>query len=91
MSPAKFKFPPPFETFCHNLRFSVIIQKQRKLIKVFVPGDGTSLFPDGCPQFGLWRWEGKGAQWAKSGGEAVLLQFSDSTKDPMHDFNRLFC
>ena len=32
-----------------------------------------------------------GAQWAKSGGEAVLLQFSDSTKDPMHDFNRLFC
>ena len=33
----------------------------------------------------------KGAQWAKSGGEGVLLQFSDSTKDPMHDFNRLFC
>ena len=33
----------------------------------------------------------EGAQWAKSGGEAVLLQFSDSTKDPMHDFNRLFC
>ena len=32
-----------------------------------------------------------GAQWAKSGGEAVLLQFSDSTKDPMHDYNRLFC
>ena len=32
-----------------------------------------------------------GAQWAKSGGEAVLLQFSDFTKDPMHDFNRLFC
>ena len=30
-------------------------------------------------------------QWAKSGGEAVLLQFSDFTKDPMHDFNRLFC
>ena len=27
----------------------------------------------------------------KSGGDAVLLQFSDSTKDPMHDFNRLFC
>ena len=24
-------------------------------------------------------------------GEAVLLQFSDFTKDPMHDFNRLFC
>ena len=39
-----------------------------------------------CP----WGW-GRGAQWAKSGGEAVLLQFSDSTKDPMHDFNRLFC
>ena len=32
-----------------------------------------------------------GAQWAKSGGEAVLLQSSDFTKDPMHDFNRLFC
>ena len=32
-----------------------------------------------------------GAQWAKSGGEGVLLQFSDSTNDPMHDFNRLFC
>ena len=32
-----------------------------------------------------------GAQWAKSGGEAFLLQFSDFTKDPMHDFNRLFC
>ena len=31
------------------------------------------------------------AQWAKSGGEAFLLQFSDFTKDPMHDFNRLFC
>ena len=30
-------------------------------------------------------------QWAKSGGEAVLLEFSDFTKDPMHDFNRLFC
>ena len=30
-------------------------------------------------------------QWAKSGGEAFLLQFSDFTKDPMHDFNRLFC
>ena len=30
-------------------------------------------------------------QWAKSGGEAVLLQGSDFTKDPMHDFNRLFC
>ena len=26
-----------------------------------------------------------------SGGEAVLLQLSDFTKDPMHDFNRLFC
>ena len=36
-------------------------------------------------------WVLGGAQWAKSGGEAVLLQFSDSTKDPMHDFNRLFC
>ena len=35
--------------------------------------------------------KGGGAQWAKSGGEAVLLQFSDFTKDPMHDFNRLFC
>ena len=23
-------------------------------------------------------------QWAKSGGEAVLLKFSDFTKDPMH-------
>ena len=23
--------------------------------------------------------------------EAVLLQFSDFTKDPMHDFSRLFC
>ena len=34
---------------------------------------------------------GWGAQWAKSGGEAVLLQFSDFTKDPMHDLNRLFC
>ena len=34
---------------------------------------------------------GGGAEWAKSGGEAVLLQFSDFTKDPMHDFNRLFC
>ena len=34
---------------------------------------------------------GGGAQWAKSRGEGVLLQFSDSTKDPMHDFNRLFC
>ena len=34
---------------------------------------------------------GGGAQWAKSGGEAVLLQFSDFTKDPMHDFIRLFC
>ena len=33
---------------------------------------------------------GWGAQWAKSGGEAVLLQLSDFTKDPMHDFNRLF-
>ena len=33
----------------------------------------------------------RGAQWAKSGGEAFLLQFSDFTKDPMHDFNRLFC
>ena len=32
-----------------------------------------------------------GAQWAKSGGEAVLLQFSDFTKDPMHGFNRLLC
>ena len=31
------------------------------------------------------------ALWAKSGGEAFLLQFSDFTKDPMHDFNRLFC
>ena len=30
-------------------------------------------------------------QWAKSEGEAVLLQFSGFTKDPMHDFNRLFC
>ena len=66
MSPAKFKFSPPYGTFCHNLRFSVIIQKQRKLIKVFVPGDGTSLFPDGCPQFGLWRWEGKGGGFQNS-------------------------
>ena len=33
----------------------------------------------------------RGAQWAKSEGEAVLLQFSGFTKDPMHDFNRLFC
>ena len=33
----------------------------------------------------------RGAQWAKSGGEAVLLQFSDFTKDIMHDLNRLFC
>ena len=32
-----------------------------------------------------------GAQWAKSEGEAVLIQFSGFTKDPMHDFNRLFC
>ena len=31
------------------------------------------------------------AQWAKSGGKAVLLQFSDFTKYPMHDLNRLFC
>ena len=30
-------------------------------------------------------------QWAESGGEAVLIQFSDFTKEPMHDFNRLFC
>ena len=37
------------------------------------------------------KWAEGGAQWAKSGGEAVLWQFSDSTKDPMHDFNRLFC
>ena len=29
-------------------------------------------------------------QWAKSEGEAVLLQFSGFTKDPMHDFKRLF-
>ena len=35
--------------------------------------------------------EGGAAQWAKSEGEAVLLQFSGFTKDPMHDFNRLFC
>ena len=34
---------------------------------------------------------GRGAQWAKSGGEAVLLQLSDFTKEPLHDFNRLFC
>ena len=34
---------------------------------------------------------GGGAQWAKSEGEAVLLQFSGFTKDPMHDFNRFFC
>ena len=34
---------------------------------------------------------GGGAQWAKSEGEAVLLQFSGFTKDPMHIFNRLFC
>ena len=34
---------------------------------------------------------GWGAQWAKSGGEAVLLQLSDFTKDPIHDLNRLFC
>ena len=33
----------------------------------------------------------RGAQRAKSEGEAVLLQFSGFTKDPMHDFNRLFC
>ena len=62
MSPAKFKFSTPFGTFCHNLRFSLIIQKQRKLIKVFVPGDGTSLFPDGCPKFRLWRWWGSSAR-----------------------------
>ena len=62
MSPAKFKFSLPFGTFCHNLRFSLIIQKQRKLIKVFVPGDGTSLFPDGCPKFRLWRWWGSSAR-----------------------------
>ena len=36
-------------------------------------------------------WRDPPPQWAKSGGEAVLLQFSDFTKDPMHDFNRLFC
>ena len=30
-------------------------------------------------------------QWAKSEGEAVLLGYSGFTKDPMHDFNRLFC
>ena len=35
--------------------------------------------------------EGGGAQWAKSEGEAVLLGYSGFTKDPMHDFNRLFC
>ena len=40
---------------------------------------------------GVSKYQGGGPQWAKSGGEAVLLQFSDSTKDPMHDFNRLFC
>ena len=34
---------------------------------------------------------GRGAQWAKSEGEAVLLGYSGFTKDPMHDFNRLFC
>ena len=32
-----------------------------------------------------------GAQWAKSEGEAVLLGYSGFTKDPMHNFNRLFC
>ena len=37
------------------------------------------------------NWDPLPPQWAKSGGEAVLLQFSDFTKDPMHDFNRLFC
>ena len=30
-------------------------------------------------------------QWAKSEGVAVLLGYSGFTKDPMHDFNRLFC
>ena len=40
---------------------------------------------------GFFPSRGGGAQWAKSGGEAFLLQFSDFTKDPMHDFNRLFC
>ena len=34
---------------------------------------------------------GEGAQWAQSEGEAVLLGYSGFTKDPMHDFNRLFC
>ena len=34
---------------------------------------------------------GGGAQWAKSEGEAVLLQLSDFSKDPMHDFNRFVC
>ena len=34
---------------------------------------------------------GGGAQWAKSGGEAVQLELSDVTKDLMHDFNRFFC
>ena len=32
-----------------------------------------------------------GAQWAKLGGEAVLLDSSDFTKDSMHDFNRFVC
>ena len=39
----------------------------------------------------LYHKGGRGAQWAKSGGEAVLLQFLDFTKDPMQDFNKLFC
>ena len=30
-------------------------------------------------------------QWAKLGGEAVLLDSSDFTKDPIHDFTRFVC
>ena len=72
------------------------------MVRLFPQGLGAdSLFEDpdfpadryyfsgvtGCQR----RGRGGGAQGAKSGGEAVLLQFSDFTKDTMHNFNRLFC
>ena len=39
----------------------------------------------------VWMGVDGGAQWAKSEDEAVLLGYSGFTKDPMQDFNRLFC
>ena len=69
----------------------VEIAHELHLLWYMSPASGSTIKNGPQKSTILFRNPGPPPQWAKSGGEGVLLQFSNFTKDPMHDFNRLFC